>query len=116
MSKELEAIVAEMLSIAPTCESDWDAQLREWADRLSTQAAEGWRDIATAPAEEEVWLFDPDTDPQQYAAIYTEGGDGPYWRPKEELVAEMLDYELTPTHWRPLPSPPPPPSDTKGDV
>ena len=43
LPERLKDVIAEMRSIAPTCESDWCDQLNDWADRLeaaqSLQAA-----------------------------------------------------------------------------
>lgn len=81
----------------------------EWATLAALVADGGWLPIEDAPENVEVWCFDADTDPQQYAAVLTERDPdigGFYWRPAEELVADMLDYELCPTHYRPLPPPP----------
>jgi hypothetical protein len=74
---------------------------------LSTATPAGeWREIESAPYGESVWVFDAEGDPQQYTATLTEGADGPYWRPDESLVADVLCEYLHPTHWQPLPSPP----------
>lgn len=39
LSAVVGELVASMLSIAPTCESDWDEQLREWAAKLKSVQA-----------------------------------------------------------------------------
>lgn len=141
MSKELEAIVAEMRRKADMAYCDyirkmqspeclgWEAKvntgkfgseelrahvaagellsrhraLHEAAEALSTQAGEGWRDIATAPKDECVLAYGPTWG--HAVAMRTDDG---IW----------VDDDLRPrslTHWRPLPSPPSPPSDTKGE-
>lgn len=71
----------------------------------------GWRPITEAPAETPVWVFDPTQDPQQFVATLTEGYEGPFWKPAEELVADVLTEYLSPTGWRTLP---PPPSSEEG--
>ena len=59
---EVEAVAAEMREIAPTCESDWGEQLREWAWRLSStpqarpDGGEAVCDKCCAPVEA-VWLM-----------------------------------------------------------
>lgn len=103
VSKDLDEVMRQM--------EKWPRYKDEAREALNytLQAAlgvGGWRPIAEAPAETSVWVFDPTQEPQQFVATLTEGYDGPYWKPAEELVAEVLDEYLSPTNFRDLPPPP----------
>lgn len=73
---------------------------------LETALSAMWRSISEAPFEVPVWVFDPTQDPQQFVATLTEDFEGPFWRPAEELVADVMDDYLHPTHFMPLPPAP----------
>lgn len=77
-------------------------------DPNNQQAAREWLPIESAPEATEVWVFAPHEDPQQFCASMIEGHSGPYWCPSEKLVADVMDYDIEPTHWQPLPAPPRP--------
>jgi hypothetical protein len=126
MSKELEAIVAEMRSYDGDPFGQAHHKFHEWADRLealSTQSGEGWRDIATAPKNEPVLVFASD---QQFVAWFQDDATDP-WREVGDAESDWNQSWLVtdnrngpyplrggrPTKWRPLP--PSPPSDTKGE-
>lgn len=111
MSKELEAIVAEMRkSLRESNATNTHLRLHGWADRLeslSTQAGEGWRDIATAPKDGS-YILASDGERDGCAVVRWDCDGWVYaWH---EYDGPMQMHSAS--HWRPLPSPP---SDTKGE-
>lgn len=75
---------------------------------IALMRGQSWQDIATAPAETEVLVYDQTQEPSVFSAKLTDGYEGPYWHPSEQLVADVMDSYLHPTHWRPLDAPTPP--------
>jgi hypothetical protein len=87
------------------CLERGSCRVSEESPSLSTQAGEGWRDIATAPESGTFLVYMPEDErlPMQVAR----------WHPNIKVIGAMFAFDAkTPTHWRPLPSPP---SDTKGE-
>ena len=73
-----------------------------------TESGSGWRPISEAPTDgTPIWAYQPNGTPHgaQYVAWMDDHIDcGPCWFDEQ-------DSEPEPTHWRPLPPPPEPPTD-----
>ncbi|MBA4220146.1 MAG: hypothetical protein C0458_05380 [Methylobacterium sp.] len=77
------------------------------------KGADGWRDIASAPKDGEIFLGTGPEEAWPVAMLWQSydaddaaeiGSDG-YWTYAEQLIADVTG-EAKPTHWRPLPEPP----------
>ena len=68
-----------------------------------------WRPISEAPINESVLINVPHWDhygPGIFRAILVDMGNGQSWKTFGWAIGRELPSEMTPTHWRPLPTPP----------
>jgi len=71
----------------------------------TSQMAWPWRPIESAPENVEVQIYCEDQQPAIMAATLVprhESVGGWFWKPSEDLVNDVLDYELTPSAWHPI--------------
>lgn len=65
-----------------------------------------WQPIKSAPRDATViWCYLPEHD-EQACLRYVTGDGWSGWQYIDSLLNDVLDSELAPSHWMPLPSPP----------
>lgn len=82
-----------------------DAHLR-LAHPNAARGVDEWLPIESAPrvAGEKIWAYLPDD--EQVALQWCETDDWSGWVFVDSLLRDAQDFDLNPTHWRPLPDPP----------
>lgn len=105
----VEAALSVLVERAADSDRVVDISHADMADALRAADAAGWQPIETAPTNVSILVFIPDLDhygPGIYRAILVDMGTGRRWHATTVAMGRDLGPHDTPTHWRPLPTPP----------